>query len=262
MWRAIRYGLSGGLFDLGALEVRPARAELERVGGVDRPRGGRARPPARRFPGRTPPSGRSHASRKAGRSRRPMRSRSRSRRPTLARAELGIFGGIGLLLVPGAGRDVELETPYGKPSAPIAIGDVGGARVAFLPRHGPSTSCRRTGSPTAPTSGRCASSACGGSSGPCASGALQPDLALGAFVVCDQFVDRTWGRADTFYDGPRDDARLGGRPVLPRAAAAPRRDRARARHPGRGRRHGRRHPGAALLDPGRVALVPADRAGT
>jgi carboxylate-amine ligase len=31
MWRAIRYGLSGGLFDLGALEVRPARAELERV---------------------------------------------------------------------------------------------------------------------------------------------------------------------------------------------------------------------------------------
>jgi gamma-glutamyl:cysteine ligase YbdK (ATP-grasp superfamily) len=31
MWRAIRYGLSGGLFDLGALEVRPARAELERM---------------------------------------------------------------------------------------------------------------------------------------------------------------------------------------------------------------------------------------
>jgi carboxylate-amine ligase len=31
MWRAIRYGLSGGLFDLGTLEVRPARAELERL---------------------------------------------------------------------------------------------------------------------------------------------------------------------------------------------------------------------------------------
>src|SRR4051794_3494092 len=31
MWRAIRYGLSGGLFDLGALEVRPARVELERL---------------------------------------------------------------------------------------------------------------------------------------------------------------------------------------------------------------------------------------
>ncbi len=38
--------------------------------------------------------------------------------------------------------------------------------------------------------------------GPCASGALRADLALGDFVVCDQFVDRTWGRADTFYEGP------------------------------------------------------------
>jgi 5'-methylthioadenosine phosphorylase len=38
--------------------------------------------------------------------------------------------------------------------------------------------------------------------GPCASGALRPELRLGDFVVCDQFVDRTWGRADTYYDGP------------------------------------------------------------
>ena len=38
--------------------------------------------------------------------------------------------------------------------------------------------------------------------GPCASGALDPSLRLGEFVVCDQFVDRTAGRADTFYDGP------------------------------------------------------------
>jgi 5'-methylthioadenosine phosphorylase len=38
--------------------------------------------------------------------------------------------------------------------------------------------------------------------GPCASGALQADLELGEFVVCDQFVDRTSGRKDTFYDGP------------------------------------------------------------
>jgi 5'-methylthioadenosine phosphorylase len=38
--------------------------------------------------------------------------------------------------------------------------------------------------------------------GPNASGALRADLRLGEFVVCDQFVDRTTGRADTFYDGP------------------------------------------------------------
>lgn len=33
MWRAIRYGLSGGMFDPGTLQVRPARAELERLAG-------------------------------------------------------------------------------------------------------------------------------------------------------------------------------------------------------------------------------------
>ena len=38
--------------------------------------------------------------------------------------------------------------------------------------------------------------------GPNASGALTHELRLGEFVVCDQFIDLTSGRADTFYDGP------------------------------------------------------------
>jgi hypothetical protein len=38
--------------------------------------------------------------------------------------------------------------------------------------------------------------------GPNASGGLRAELELGEFVVCDQFVDRTSGRADTFYEGP------------------------------------------------------------
>jgi 5'-methylthioadenosine phosphorylase len=37
---------------------------------------------------------------------------------------------------------------------------------------------------------------------PCAAGSLQRHVAPGDFVVCDQFVDRTRGRADTFFDGP------------------------------------------------------------
>jgi 5'-methylthioadenosine phosphorylase len=37
---------------------------------------------------------------------------------------------------------------------------------------------------------------------PCAAGSLQLQVKPGDFVVCDQFVDRTRGRADTFYDGP------------------------------------------------------------
>ena len=38
--------------------------------------------------------------------------------------------------------------------------------------------------------------------GPCAVGSLQRDVKRESFVVCDQFVDRTNGRKDTFYDGP------------------------------------------------------------
>jgi 5'-methylthioadenosine phosphorylase len=38
--------------------------------------------------------------------------------------------------------------------------------------------------------------------GPCAAGSLQPGVHPGDFVVCDQLVDRTWGRADSFYEGP------------------------------------------------------------
>ena len=37
---------------------------------------------------------------------------------------------------------------------------------------------------------------------PCAAGSLQPHVKPGDFVLCDQFVDRTRGRVDTFFDGP------------------------------------------------------------
>ena len=99
-------------------------------------------------------------------------------------------------------EEVEVETPYGRPSAPVTIGEVGGKRVAFLPRHG-----RRHELPPAQIPYRAnlwAMREIGVRRiiGPCASGALKAELRLGEFVVCDQFVDRTWGRGDTFYEGP------------------------------------------------------------
>jgi 5'-methylthioadenosine phosphorylase len=98
--------------------------------------------------------------------------------------------------------EVELDTPYGKPSAPVVIGEVGGTRVAFLPRHG-----RHHEFPPAQVPYRAnvwAMHELGVRRiiGPCASGALTPKLELGTFVVCDQYVDRTSGREDTFYTGP------------------------------------------------------------
>ena len=91
---------------------------------------------------------------------------------------------------------------------------MGGTRVAFLPRHG-----RRHEYPAHRIPYRAnvwAMKELGVRRllGPCAAGALQADLGLGEFVVCDQFVDRTRGRADTFYDG-------GEEPVTHVSAADP-----------------------------------------
>ena len=53
-----------------------------------------------------------------------------------ARAEIGVFGGSGFYAFLEDVEKVELETPYGAPSAPVALASVGGARIAFVPRHG------------------------------------------------------------------------------------------------------------------------------
>ncbi len=121
----------------------------------------------------------------------------------MPRADVGIFGGSGFYSFLESAETVELDTPYGKPSAPIAIGELGGARVAFLPRHGLEHELPPHRIPYRANVWALREVGVRRIIGPCASGALRSDLALGEFVVCDQFVDRTWGRADTFYDGPR-----------------------------------------------------------
>jgi 5'-methylthioadenosine phosphorylase len=101
-------------------------------------------------------------------------------------------------------RELEVDTPYGKPSGAIAIGSVDGEEVAFLPRHGP----RHTLPPGAINyrANLWAFKELGVERvlAPTASGSLQKHVRPGDFVVCDQFVDRTWGRPDTFHaNGPR-----------------------------------------------------------
>src|SRR5581483_8193977 len=120
----------------------------------------------------------------------------------MAEAAVGEYGGSGLYeLVEGA-REVEVETPYGPPSAPIAVGELAGVRVAFLPRHGRRHELPPHRIPYRANVWAMRELGVRRIVGPNASGALRPDLALGELVVCDQLVDRTWGRADTFYDGP------------------------------------------------------------
>jgi 5'-methylthioadenosine phosphorylase len=119
-----------------------------------------------------------------------------------SRADVGVFGGSGFYAFAGEVEKVEVETPYGSPSAPVALATVGGARVAFLPRHGERHELPPHRIPYRANLWALRELGVRRILGPCASGALRGDLARGEFVVCDQFVDRTWGRDDTFYDGP------------------------------------------------------------
>jgi 5'-methylthioadenosine phosphorylase len=120
----------------------------------------------------------------------------------MAEAEIGVFGGSGFYSFVDVVDELEVETPYGAPSAPIVIGKVGARRVAFLPRHGRNHELPPAAVPYRANVWAMRELGVRRIIGPCASGALQPELALGSFVICDQFVDRTWGRADTFYPGP------------------------------------------------------------
>ncbi len=115
-------------------------------------------------------------------------------------AEIGIIGGSGFYTFLDQGEEVELETPYGRPSAPVAVGELGGKRVAFLPRHGRRHELPPHRIPYRANLWALKELGVRRVLGPCASGALRPDLRLGEFVVCDQYVDRTWGRSDTFYE--------------------------------------------------------------
>src|SRR5262249_46542383 len=128
--------------------------------------------------------------------------RARCETPPVAAAEIGVFGGSGFYSFVDVVDEVEIDTPYGKPSAPLVIGEVGGRRVAFPPRHGRQHELPPAQVPYRANVWAMRELGVRRLIGPCASGALRPELELGAFVVCDQFVDRTSGRADTFYEGP------------------------------------------------------------
>lgn len=121
---------------------------------------------------------------------------------TSSKADIGVFGGSGFYAFLDDVEEFDVETPYGPLSDRVAVGTIAGRKVAFLPRHG-----ARHQAPAHMINYRAnmyAMKELGVKQiiGPCASGSLQVSVKPGDFVLCDQFVDRTKGRKDTFYDGP------------------------------------------------------------
>ena len=118
------------------------------------------------------------------------------------RADIGVYGGSGFYQFLQDVEEIKVETPYGPPSDVVALATVGDRRVAFLPRHGGRHSFPPHMIPYRANAHAMKQLGVNRIIGPAAAGSLQPHVKPGDFVVCDQFVDKTWGRHDTFYDGP------------------------------------------------------------
>ncbi len=117
-------------------------------------------------------------------------------------AEIGILGGSGFYELLADADEHLLDTPYGAPSDTVVTGTFAGRQVAFLPRHGrghripPHRINYRANLWALKQFGISRLIA------PCAVGGLKAELEPGTFVLLDQYVDRTRGRPDTFFDGP------------------------------------------------------------
>lgn len=113
---------------------------------------------------------------------------------------IGVFGGSGFYEFLDDVEEVHIDTPFGAPSAAIRIGEIDGKRVAFMPRHGDKHEFPPHRVNFRANLWAMREAGVRRILGPCACGSLQPGLHPGTFVIPDQFVDRTSGRADTFYD--------------------------------------------------------------
>jgi len=117
------------------------------------------------------------------------------------RSRIGVIGGSGIYDIGGLedGRWETVESPFGAPSDAVRIGVLDGHAIAFLPRHGrghrlpPSAvnyranidALRRLGVTDIVSLS--------------AVGSFREALAPGAFVIVDQFIDRTFAREKSFF---------------------------------------------------------------
>lgn len=114
---------------------------------------------------------------------------------------LGVIGGSGLYHMKDLNilEKVSVQTPFGDPSDPLIIGEIGGARLAFLPRHG-------TGHKIPPSEINFRANIFAMKKigveriiSVSAVGSMKEPIPPGHIVIPDQFIDRTHRRISTFF---------------------------------------------------------------
>jgi 5'-methylthioadenosine phosphorylase len=122
-------------------------------------------------------------------------------RAAMTKSVLGIIGGSGIYDLPGLTkvRNRRIRSPWGEPSATLRIGEIAGLPIVFLPRHdsghrlSPTDINYRANIDVLKRAGitdLVSLSACG---------SFKEELPPGAFVLIDQFVDRTYRREPSFF---------------------------------------------------------------
>lgn len=121
--------------------------------------------------------------------------------PEIRERTVGIIGGSGVYQMEGLTEAAwrRVETAFGEPSDELLFGKIGEQRVVFLPRHG-------RGHKLSPTQINYRANVSALKSvgvtdviSVSAVGSLKQHLAPGAFVIVDQFIDRTFAREKTFF---------------------------------------------------------------
>jgi 5'-methylthioadenosine phosphorylase len=121
------------------------------------------------------------------------------------RPEIGIIGGTGFYdpKLLSKVKEMRVRTPYGQPSDSIAVGELGGRHVAFLPRHSKKHTIRPTDVNSRANIFALKRLGVQRILAPSTVGSLREEFKPGDVVFIDQFIDRTTRREQSFYTGKR-----------------------------------------------------------
>ena len=120
----------------------------------------------------------------------------------MSQAKIGVIGGSGLYDMEGMTdiEEVDISTPFGKPSDTIVIGRLEGVGIAFLPRHGKGHRIMPTEIPYRANIYALKSLGVEHIIAINSAGSFKKEIKPGDLLVPDQLIDRTKGRVSTFFE--------------------------------------------------------------
>jgi len=119
----------------------------------------------------------------------------------MPQAKIGVIGGTGLYDIEGLTdvEEVNIDTPFGKPSDSIVVGKLSGVGVAFLPRHGRGHRIMPTEIPSRANIYALKRLGVEHIIAINSAGSFKEEIKPGDLVIPDQLIDRTKSRVNTFF---------------------------------------------------------------